>query len=76
MERFDKLVTSTTLREDNEEIKLYQNTVAMACPVCEVPFDDMVVAKHASTSLNQSMPLDLCITVHEGKPILFTHKPE
>ncbi|GAA0675027.1 hypothetical protein ACFQDG_02285 [Natronoarchaeum mannanilyticum] len=75
MEQFDKFVSSTTLREENDSIKLYQNTVALACPACEEPFDDMVVCKDEYTSLNQTMPLDLCTTVHDGKPVLFTHKP-
>lgn len=75
MEQFDKFVSSTTLREENDSIKLYQNTVALACPACEEPFDDMVVCKDEYTSLNQTMPLDLCMTVHDGTPVLFTHKP-
>ncbi|MCL9815046.1 MULTISPECIES: DUF7385 family protein [Natranaeroarchaeum] len=75
MEQFDKFVSSTTLREENDSIKLYQNTVALACPACEEPFDDMVVCKNEFTSLNQTMPLDLCATVHDGTPVLFTHKP-
>lgn len=75
MEDFDRYVTATTLREDNPSIKVYQNTVALACPACEEPFDDMVVCKETYTSLNQSMALDLCATVHDGRPVLFTHKP-
>ena len=75
MEQFDKFVSSTTLREENDSIKLYQNTVSLACPACEEPFDDMVVCKNEYTSLNQTMPLDLCATVHDGTPVLFTHKP-
>ena len=74
MENFEKYTTSTTLRQDNESIKLYQNTVALACPACEKPFDDMLVCKEEYTSLNQTMPLDLCTTVHDGRPVLFTHK--
>ena len=76
MDQFEKFGTSTTLREDNESLKLYQNTVALACPACGEPFDDMVVCKQEYTSLNQTMPLDLCTTVHEGRPVLFTHKPD
>jgi hypothetical protein len=71
----DELVSSLTPREDNREIKLYQNTVAMACPVCETPFDDLVVCKDVATSLEQSEPLDLCVAVTDGRPLLFTHKP-
>lgn len=76
MEEFDSIVTATTLREDNPSIKLYQNTVSVPCPACGEPFDDMVVCKKEFTSLNQSMPLDLCATVHDGRPVLFTHKPD
>ena len=75
MEEFEKFVTSMTLRQDNPSIKLYQNTVALACPACGEPFDDMLVCKGEYTSLNQTVPLDLCTTVHDGRPILFTHKP-
>jgi hypothetical protein len=75
MEQFEKFVSSTTLREENDSIKLYQNTVGLACPACEEPFDDMVVCKTEYTSLNQTKPLDLCATVHEGTPVMFTHKP-
>ena len=75
MEQFDKFVSSTTLREENDSIKLYQNTVGLACPACEEPFDDMVVCKDKYTSLNQTMPLDLCATVNDGTPVIFTHKP-
>ncbi|MFB6304431.1 MAG: hypothetical protein ABEH47_04645 [Haloferacaceae archaeon] len=71
----DRLVSSLTPREDNERIKLYQNTVAVACPVCEEPFDDLVVCKGPATSLEQSEPLDLCVAVTDGRPLLFTHKP-
>lgn len=71
----ERLVSSLTPREDNERIKLYQNTVAMACPVCDEPFDDLVVCKGAATSLEQTEPLDICVAVTEGRPLLFTHKP-
>lgn len=75
MDDFDKYVTAMTLRQDNDSLKLYQNTVALTCPACEEPFDDMVVCKGEYTSLNQTMALDLCATVHENRPVLFTHKP-
>ena len=74
MEDFEQLVSSLTPREENDEIKLYQNTVSVACPVCEEPFDDLVVCKKSETSLEQIEPLDICVTVHEGSPLLFTHK--
>lgn len=75
MEGFDELVSSATLREENDSVKQYQNTVGLACPACEQPFDDMVVCKKEFTSLNQTMPLDICTAVHEGTPVIFTHKP-
>ncbi|MFB6108541.1 MAG: hypothetical protein ABEJ82_06850 [Haloplanus sp.] len=74
MEDFEQLISSLTPREENEEIKLYQNTVSVACPACEEPFDDLVVCKDETTSLTQREPLDLCVTTHEGNPLLFTHK--
>ena len=43
MDDFDELVSSLTPREDNEAIRSYQNTTAVACPACEQPFDDTVV---------------------------------
>ena len=75
MEKFEKFVSSATLREENPSIKLYQNTVGLTCPACDEPFDDMVVCKDEHTSLNQTIPLDLCTAVENGKPVLFTHKP-
>jgi hypothetical protein len=74
MEDFEQLVSSLTPREENDEIKLYQNTVSVACPVCEEPFDDLVACKKSETSLEQVEPLDICVSVHEDSPLLFTHK--
>lgn len=74
MEDLEQFVSSLTPREENEKIKLYQNTVAMACPVCDEPFDDLVVCKEPKTRLTQSEPLDLCTMVHDDRPLLFTHK--
>jgi hypothetical protein len=74
MDDFEQFVSSLTPREENEKIKLYQNTVAMACPVCEEPFDDLVVCKDERTSLTQSEPLDICLLVQGGRPLVFTHK--
>ncbi|WP_225334512.1 DUF7385 family protein [Halomicrobium urmianum] len=75
MEDFEELVSSLTPREDNEAIRSYQNTTAVACPACEEPFDDMVVCKQEFTSLNLDVELDLCTTTHDGNVVLFTHKP-
>jgi hypothetical protein len=74
MEDFEELVSSLTPREDNEAIKSYQNTTAVACPACEKPFDDMVVCKQEFTSLNLDFEMDLCTTTHDGNVVLFTHK--
>lgn len=70
-----ELLSSVTLRETAGGVKSYQNTVAIACPSCGEPFDDVVVCEEEFTSLELSMPLDLCTTVHEGEVVLFTHKP-
>ncbi|AGB30551.1 hypothetical protein C488_07322 [Natrinema pellirubrum DSM 15624] len=39
----EELAASLTLREENQAIKSYQNTVAVACPACDEQFDDLVV---------------------------------
>ena len=70
----ERLVSSLTPREDNEKVKSYQNTVAVACPVCEDPFDDLVVCTSAATELVQSEPLDICVAVVDGRSLIFTHK--
>jgi hypothetical protein len=70
-----ELVEYLTPREDNEMIKSYQNTTAVACPICEEPFDDLVVCKSDQTQLELSEALDLCVTTDdESRPFLFTHK--
>lgn len=71
----DELVGYLTPREDNEMIKSYQNTTAVACPICEKSFDDLVVCKSDETQLELSEALDLCVTTDDaGRPFLFTHK--
>jgi len=74
MEDFEELISSLTPREDNEAIKSYQNTTAVACPVCETPFDDMVVCKQDQTSLNLDFEMDLCTAINDDRVVLFTHK--
>ena len=71
----EELVSSLTPREENRAIKSYQNTVAVACPACEEPFDDLVVCKGNPTSLNLSKQLDLCVGVEGGRAFIFTHRP-
>lgn len=73
---YAELMQSVTPRESARGVKTYQNTVAMACPACETPFDDLVVCTDEYNSLELSMMLDLCVTTHEGDVLLFTHKPE
>ncbi|GAB3413001.1 hypothetical protein GCM10027435_06390 [Haloparvum alkalitolerans] len=70
----DELVSSLTPREENRTIKTYQNTVAVACPACEEPFDDLVVCKENPTSLNLSQQLDFCVGTDDGQALIFTHK--
>lgn len=72
---YEELISFLTPREENEAIKSYQNTTAIACPVCEESFDDLVVCKQDPTSLELTEPLDLCVaTTDDGLPMLFTHK--
>lgn len=76
-EDLDELVSFLTPREENDSIKTYQNTTAIACPACDEPFDDLVVCKEEFTSLNLTLPLDFCVgTFEDGTPVLFTHKAE
>lgn len=70
----DELVASLTPREENPAIKSYQNTVAVACPACGDPFEDLVVCKQNPTSLNLSRQLDLCVGVEDGRALIFTHQ--
>ena len=75
MEDFEQLVSSLTPLEDTDTVSVYQNTVAIACPACEEPFDDMIVCRDEFNELDLSVALDLCTTVHDGDVVLFTHKP-
>ncbi|WP_222917065.1 hypothetical protein [Natrinema sp. SYSU A 869] len=70
----DELVSSLTFREENEAIKSYQNTVAVACPACDSQFDDLVVCKENPASLNLSKQLDLCVGSADDQVVIFTHK--
>ncbi|KZN23148.1 hypothetical protein A4G99_15900 [Haladaptatus sp. R4] len=68
------LVSSLTPQEENQSIKSYQNTVSVACPACDEPFEDLVVCKQNPTSLNLSMQLDLCVGVEDDRVLIFTHR--
>lgn len=70
----DDLTASLTPREENEAIKSYQNTVAVACPACDEPFDDLVVCRQNPTSLNLSKQLDFCVGVADDMALIFTHR--
>ncbi|MFB6173067.1 MAG: hypothetical protein ABEI39_00340 [Halobacteriales archaeon] len=75
MDGFEELISFLTPREENEAIKSYQNTTAIACPACDEPFDDLVVCKRELTSLDLSERMDICVTTSpEGSPLIFTHK--
>lgn len=77
MEDFDELLSFLTPREENDAIKSYQNTTAIACPACDDPFDDLVVCKQDLTSLNLTEAMDFCVgTTDGGAPLIFTHKWE
>lgn len=69
----DELRSSLTPREENVAIKSFQNTVSIACPACEKPFDDLIVCKQNPTSLDLSKQLDFCVGVDDGKAYIFTH---
>ncbi|MDF9744557.1 DUF7385 family protein [Natrinema salsiterrestre] len=70
----EELVASLTLREENQAIKSYQNTVAVSCPACDARFDDLIVCKENPTSLNLSKQLDLCVGSADDQAVIFTHK--
>lgn len=74
MEDLEELVAFMTPREENEAIKSYQNTTAVACPACDEPFDNMIVCKQELTSLNLTERLDFCVGIYNENPIIFTHK--
>ncbi len=74
-ESLGELVNYLTPRRDNEMISTYQNTTAIACPVCNESFDYLIVCKQAETSLSLSEVMDLCVSVDDdGKAYLFTHE--
>ena len=72
---YEEFISSVTPIESADVIDSYRNTVAMACPACDEPFDDAVVCTDEYNSLELSLELDLCVTTHEGDAVIFTHKP-
>jgi hypothetical protein len=71
---YDELTTSLTPNESVDGVTTYRNTVSIACPACEEPFDDLVVCEEEYSSLELSRMLDLCVTTHDDEVVLFTHK--
>jgi hypothetical protein len=71
---YEKLTSSLTPHESAGGVTTYRNTVSIACPACDDPFDDLVICEDDYNSLELSMLLDLCVTTHEGEVLLFTHK--
>jgi hypothetical protein len=71
---YEDIVSSLTPTESAGGVTEYRNTVAIACPACGDPFDDMVVCEEEYTSLELSLMLDLCVTTHDDEVVLFTHK--
>ncbi|MFC6826761.1 MULTISPECIES: DUF7385 family protein [Halopelagius] len=71
---YDDLISSVTPHESSGGVTTYRNTVSIACPACEKPFDDLVVCEEEYNSLELSMLLDLCVTTHDDDVLLFTHK--
>ena len=74
MEDYDELVSSLTPRQESDSVSIYQNTVGIACPACESPFDNLIVCKDEFNSLELDFTMDICTATHEGDPLLFTHK--
>ncbi|NHN60488.1 MULTISPECIES: hypothetical protein [Halorussus] len=71
---FDELVSSLTPYESADTVNTYRNTVSIACPACEEPFDDLVVCEGEYDSLELSKVLDLCVTTVDDDVLLFTHQ--
>jgi len=71
---YEELVSFMTPHESAPGVTTYRNTVAIACPACERPFDDLVICEDEFSSLELSMLMDLCTTIHDGDVLLFTHK--
>lgn len=71
---YEELVSSLTPHESADGVTTYRNTVSVACPACDRPFDDLVVCEDEYNSLELSRMLDLCTSTHDGDVLLFTHK--
>ena len=71
---YEELVSSLTPHESADGVTTYRNTVSVACPACDRPFDDLVVCEDEYNSLELSRMLDLCTSTRDGDVLLFTHK--
>ncbi|WP_435195396.1 DUF7385 family protein [Natronomonas sp. EA1] len=71
---FDELTASLTPNSSAGGVTTYRNTVSVACPACDEPFDDLVVCADTPTSLELDQLMDLCTTTHGDEVLLFTHK--
>lgn len=75
VDNLDEMKSYLTPREENEATASYQNTTAIACPVCEDSFDYLVVCKRDETSLSLGKVMNLCtVTTDDGRLFLFTHE--
>jgi hypothetical protein len=74
MDEYDQFVSSLTPRQESDSVTIYQNTVGLACPACEDPFDNLIVCKDEFNTLTLDFAMDLCTSTHDGNPLLFTHK--
>ena len=72
----DRLISSLTPGERADGVTTYRNTVAISCPACNQPFDDLVVCEEEFNSLELTLMLDICVTTHDGDALLFTHKQD
>lgn len=73
-DEFDELVSSLTPTSTADTVATYRNTVSIACPACEKPFDDLVVCSGEYDSLELDRVLDLCVGTHDDDVLLFSHK--
>lgn len=75
VDSLDEMKSYLTPREENEATANYQNTTSISCPVCENPFDYLVVCKRDETSLSLGTVMNLCaVTNDDGRLFLFTHE--
>jgi hypothetical protein len=71
----DEMKSYLTPRQENEMTATYQNTTAIACPVCEESFDNLLVCKRDETSLSLEKVMSLCTVTNDGgRLFLFTHE--